>query len=83
VATTPTPQSTTPGAGSSSAGGHYLVPHNHAAGTLSRQEPLYNPFNVFANGVEIALYDAATTPGTFTATTVPKVTDSSCAERRR
>jgi hypothetical protein len=74
MATTPTTQSTTPGAGSSSVGGHFLVPHNHAAGTLSRQEPLYNPFNVFANGVEIALYDAATTPGTFTATTVPKVT---------
>ena len=74
MATTPTPQSTTPGAGSSSAGGHYLIPHNHAAGTLSRQEPLYNPFNVFANGVEIALYNAATVPGTFTATTVPKVT---------
>jgi hypothetical protein len=74
VATTPTPQSTTPGAGSTSAGGHFLVPHDHAAGTLSRQEPLYNPFNVYANGVEIALYDAATVPGTFTATTVPKVT---------
>lgn len=74
MATTPTPQSTTPGAGSTSAGGHYLVPHNHPAGTLSRQEPLYNPFNVFANGVEIALYDAATVPGTFAATTVPKVT---------
>ena len=74
MATTPTPQSTTPGAGSTSAGGHFLVPHDHAAGTLSRQEPLYNPFNVYANGVEIALYDAATVPGTFTATTVPKVT---------
>ena len=74
MATTPTTQSTTPGAGSSSVGGHFLVPHNHPAGTLSRQEPLYNPFNVFANGVEIALYDAATVPGTFTATTVPKVT---------
>ena len=74
MATTPTPQSTTPGAGSTSAGGHFLIPNNHAAGTLSRQEPLYNPFNVFANGVEIALYDAATVPGTFAATTVPKVT---------
>ena len=74
MATTPTPQSTTPGAGSSSAGGHYLVPHDHSAGTLSRQEPLYNPFNVFANGVEIALYNAATTPGTFASAAVPKVT---------
>ena len=71
---TPTPQSTVAGGGSSSAGGHFLIPHDHAAGTLSRQEPLYNPFNVFANGVEIALYNAATVPGTFAATTVPKVT---------
>jgi len=80
MATTPTPQSTTPGAGSSSAGGHFLIPHDHAAGTLSRQEPLYNPFNVFANGVEIALYNAATVPGTFTATTVPKVTVTSAVQ---
>ncbi len=80
MATTPTPQSTTPGAGSSSAGGHYLVPHDHAAGTLSRQEPLYNPFNVYANGVEIALYNAATTPGAFTATAVPKVTVTSAVQ---
>jgi hypothetical protein len=80
MATAPTPQSTTPGAGSSSAGGHYLVPHDHAAGTLSRQEPLYNPFNVFANGVEIALYNAATTPGTFSATAVPKVTVTSAVQ---
>jgi len=80
MATAPTPQSTTPGAGSSSAGGHYLVPHNHAAGTLSRQEPLYNPFNVFANGVEIALYNAATTPGTFAAAAVPKVTVTSAVQ---
>jgi len=74
MATAPTPQSTTPGAGSSSAGGHFLIPHDHAAGTLSRQEPLYNPFNVFANGVEIALYNAATVPGTFASAAVPKVT---------
>ena len=36
MATEPTKQSTTAGGGSSSVGGHYLVPHNHAAGTLSR-----------------------------------------------
>lgn len=72
--TTPTPQSTVAGQGSSSAGGHFLIPHDHAAGTLSRQEPLYNPFNVFANGVEIALYNAAITAGEFSATVVPKVT---------
>lgn len=74
MATEPTQQSTVAGKGSSSAGGHYLIPHDHAAGTLSRQEPLYNPYNVYANGVEIALYNAAVTPGEFTAPTVPKVT---------
>lgn len=74
MATSPTPQSTSAGAGSSTVSNPSLVPHDHTAGTLSRQEPLYNPFNVFANGVEIALYNAATVPGTFTATTVPKVT---------
>ena len=74
MATTPTPQSTSAGAGSSTVSNPSLVPHDHTAGTLSRQEPLYNPFNVFANGVEIALYDAATVPGTFAAAAVPKVT---------
>ena len=74
MATTPTPQSTSAGAGSSTVSNPSLVPHDHTAGTLSRQEPLYNPFNVFANGVEIALYNAATTDGTFTDTAVPRVT---------
>ena len=74
MATTPTPQSTSAGAGSSTVSNPSLVPHDHTAGTLSRQEPLYNPFNVFANGVEIALYNAATVPGTFSATSVPRVT---------
>ena len=73
MAKTPTKQSTTAGAGSTTVGGHYLVPHNHPAGTISRQEPLYDPYNVFANGVEIALYNAATTPGEFTPATVGKV----------
>jgi len=74
MATTPTPQSTSAGAGSSTVSNPSLVPHDHTAGTLSRQEPLYNPFNVYANGVEIALYNAATVPGTFSATAVPRVT---------
>ena len=74
MATTPTPQSTSAGAGSSTVSNPSLVPHDHTAGTLSRQEPLYNPFNVFANGVEIALYNAATTPGTYASTAVPRVT---------
>ena len=58
-----TSQSTKAGQGSSDKGGHYLVPHNHAAGTLSRQEPLYDSINVYANGQLIALYNAASTPG--------------------
>jgi hypothetical protein len=79
MATTPTPQSTSVGP-SGGTGSHFLDNHSHPAGTMPRQEPLYNPFNVFANGVEIALYDAATVPGTFTATTVPKVTVTSAVQ---
>lgn len=70
----PTSQSTTAGQGSSSAGGDYLIPHDHAAGTISRQEPLYDPYNVYANGQLIALYNAATTPGSFASNTVGEVT---------
>ena len=73
MATSPTPQSTSVGP-SGGIGPFPPLPHQHAAGTLNRQEPLYNPFNVFANGVEIALYNAATTPGTFASAAVPKVT---------
>jgi len=73
MATTPTPQSTSVGP-SGGTGSDTLDDHSHPAGTMPRQEPLYNPFNVFANGVEIALYDAATTPGTFASAAVPKVT---------
>jgi hypothetical protein len=68
-----TSQSTKAGKGSSSAGGHYLIPHDHAAGTLSRQEPLYDSENVVANGVPIALYNASATPGSFAANAVPAV----------
>jgi hypothetical protein len=73
MATSPTPQSTSVGP-SGGTGSDTLDNHSHPAGTMPRQEPLYNPFNVFANGVEIALYNAATTPGTFASATVPKVT---------
>jgi hypothetical protein len=75
-----TPQSTVAGSGSSSAGGHFLIPHNHSAGTLSRQEPLYDAANVYINGVLVALYNAATTTGSFTAPTVPKVTVTSAVQ---
>jgi hypothetical protein len=40
---------------------------------MPRQEPLYDPYNVYANGVLIALYDAATTPGGPVTVTVPDV----------
>jgi len=73
MATTPTPQSTSVGP-SGGTGSDTLDNHSHPAGTMPRQEPLYNPYNVFANGVEIALYNAATVPGTFTSTKVPRVT---------
>jgi len=73
MATSPTPQSTSVGP-SGGTGSDTLDNHSHPAGTMPRQEPLYNPFNVYANGVEIALYNAATVPGTFTDTTVPRVT---------
>jgi len=69
----PTPQSTSIGP-SGGIGPYPNLPHQHSPGSLNRQEPLYNPFNVYANGVEIALYNAATVPGTFTDTTVPRVT---------
>ena len=69
----PTPQSTNIGP-SGGIGPYPNLPHQHSPGSLNRQEPLYNPFNVFANGVEIALYNAATVPGTFSATSVPRVT---------
>jgi len=73
MATSPTPQSTSVGP-SGGTGSDTLDNHSHPAGTMPRQEPLYNPYNVFANGVEIALYNAATTPGTFASAAVPKVT---------
>lgn len=72
MATTPTKQSTVVGP-SGGTGSDTLDNHSHPAGTMPRQEPLYDPFNVFANGVEIALFDAAVTPGVFTAAVVPRV----------
>lgn len=68
-----TKQSTVAGKGSSSTGGHYLVPHDHAAGTLSRQEPLYDAIDVSANGVKIALYNAAQEKSAVTATAIPSI----------
>ena len=79
MATTPTPQSTSVGP-SGGTGSDTLDNHSHPAGTMPRQEPLYNPYNVYANGVEIALYNSATTPGAFTATAVPFVTVTSAVQ---
>ena len=80
LATTPT--ITPANADSSTVGGPNLVPHQHnfnsivglRFGSNGRVEPVYDAANVFANGVVIALYNAATTEGAFTATAVPKVT---------
>ena len=80
MATTPTINPSN--ADSSTAGGHFLVPHKHNFNSIvglrfgdnGRVEPVYDAANVYANGVIIALYNAATTEGAFTATAVPKVT---------
>jgi hypothetical protein len=69
----PTPQSTNIGP-SGGIGPFPNLPHQHSPGSLNRQEPLYDPYNVYANGQLIALYNAATTPGTFASAAVPKVT---------
>ena len=67
---------------STSAGGHYLVPHTHdfhsitglRFGENGRVEPVYDAANVYANGVLIALYNASATPGSFAPAAVPRVT---------
>jgi len=80
VATTPTINPSN--ADSSTAGGHYLVPHKHNFNSIvglrfgdnGRVEPVYDAANVYANGQIIALYNASSTPGAFSATAVPRVT---------
>lgn len=70
-------------ADSSTVTGPNLVPHRHTVNSIiglrvnsanGRVEPLYDTINVKANGQLIALYNAATTPGSFTPATVPFVT---------
>ena len=78
------PQLGTPStANSSTVTGPNLVPHQHTVNSIiglrvnsanGRVEPLYDSINVKANGQLIALYNAATIPGTFTPSTVPFVT---------
>jgi hypothetical protein len=86
MATTPT--ITPANADSSTVGGPNLVPHQHnfnsivglRFGTNGRVEPVYDAANVYANGQIIALYNASSTPGAFTATAVPKVTVTSAVQ---
>jgi hypothetical protein len=86
MATTPTINPSN--ADSSTAGGHFLVPHKHnfnsivglRFGSNGRVEPVYDSGNVYVNGVVVALYNAATTEGSFTAPAVPKVTVTSAVQ---
>jgi hypothetical protein len=80
MATTPTIAPSN--ANSSSVTGPNLVPHQHdfnsiiglRFGANGRVEPVYDAANVYANGQIIALYNASSTEGAFTATSVPRVT---------
>lgn len=49
-------------------------------GTNGRVEPVYDAINVYANGVLIALYNAASTGGAATPATVPRVTVSAAVQ---
>jgi len=77
-----TPTISPSNAPSTSAGGHFLIPHTHNFNSIvglrfgadGRVEPVYDSGTVFANGVPIALYNASTTDGSFAAPAVPKVT---------
>jgi hypothetical protein len=75
-----TPQSTVAGTPSGGTGSDTLDNHIHPAGTMPRQEPLYDAINVKANGQLIALYNAATTPGTPPTAPVPYVTISAAVQ---
>jgi hypothetical protein len=85
LSTTPT-ISPSPAAGNTPNGPFPANPVNHTHpftaitglrfGTNGRVEPVYDAANVYANGVVVALYNAATTEGTFSAVTVPRVTIS-------
>jgi hypothetical protein len=74
--------SPSPAAGNSPSGPFTPVAHTHPFtaitglrfGTNGRVEPVYDAGNVFVNGVVVALYNAATTQGSFSAPEVPRVT---------
>ena len=70
-----TAQSTAAGTPSASPSGPYAPrPHTHGAGSMPRQEPLYDSADVYANNQVIALYNAATAKGAFAQTRVGPVT---------
>ena len=79
--TTPT-VSPSPSAGNSPSGIYTPVNHTHPFtavtglrfGPDGRVEPVYDSADVYANGVVIALYNAATPKASFTAPAVPRVT---------
>ncbi len=81
LTTTPT-ISPSPSAANSPSGIYNPTNHTHPFtaitglrfGTNGRVEPVYDAANVYANGSVIALYNAASTEGSFTATSVPRVT---------
>lgn len=74
--------SPSPAAGNSPSGIYTPVPHTHPFtavtglrfGADGRVEPVYDAINVKANGQLLALYNAASTPGSFSAPGVPAVT---------
>jgi hypothetical protein len=77
-------------ANSSTVTGPNLVPHQHTVNSIiglrvnsanGRVEPLYDAINVKANGQLLALYNAATVPGTFSPTAVPTVTISAAVQQ--
>jgi hypothetical protein len=81
LSTTPT-ISPSPSAANSPSGPFTPSAHTHPFtaitglrfGTNGRVEPVYDAANVYANGSVIALYNAASTEGSFSATSVPRVT---------
>jgi hypothetical protein len=77
-----------PAAGNSPSGSYSPVNHTHPFtaitglrfGTNGRVEPVYDAVNVYANGVLIALYNAASTGGASTPPSVPFVTVTSAVQ---
>lgn len=82
--TNPTVTQSPTGSSQSSIGTSSPVVHTHPHTAITglksdatgRVEPAYDSGNVYANGVVIALYNAATTRGSFAPTNVPRVTVS-------